>query len=409
MEAAYWKKPMGTTAISLVEKTVGEYPYWDRRPVTGGSPLIDGWRDPNPYEREIRTRGCSSGWALMKMHFSTKVQRTSYIPIFGEEGASIEGTSHWDGWFIQAPQPTRPQFPDGLRARAVNEALLKLKNRAPNLAEAFGERRETVRMIGNSLQKLARALRALRRRDARAFFGHLGLRKNSYTWTDLSDIWLQGRYGWMPLLHTIYDSVKFAEDNDLNRPESFKAHVIRRIKDTEHSTKEYTWLDPSGTTCTFACKSSASTTHKCAVRLDYKLANARLAVASQLGFTNPAALLWELTTLSFVADWIFPLGDWLTAIDADLGWTFIGGSRTETTDTRFHHAVQGFDHASSFYDNVIKAEARIEPRNALRDFHMYRTVYAGPPQPIFPRLETDWFNVRRCLDLIALITQYCKR
>ena len=46
---------------------------------------------------------------------------------------------------------------------------------------------------------------------------------------------------------------------------------------------------------------------------------------SQLGLTDPLGIAWELTRLSFVADWFVPIGAWLQARSADTGWTFVQG------------------------------------------------------------------------------------
>jgi hypothetical protein len=47
--------------------------------------------------------------------------------------------------------------------------------------------------------------------------------------------------------------------------------------------------------------------------------DASLKQLSQLGITNPALLVWELIPYSFVIDWLIPVGDFLSSLDALVG------------------------------------------------------------------------------------------
>jgi len=44
--------------------------------------------------------------------------------------------------------------------------------------------------------------------------------------------------------------------------------------------------------------------------------------ASQLGFTNPANVVWELVPFSFVVDWFLPIGNWLNSLTDLNGLSF---------------------------------------------------------------------------------------
>jgi hypothetical protein len=44
---------------------------------------------------------------------------------------------------------------------------------------------------------------------------------------------------------------------------------------------------------------------------------------AQLGFTNPAAIAWEITPFSFVFDWFYQVGDYLNALSVLSGFEFI--------------------------------------------------------------------------------------
>ena len=56
----------------------------------------------------------------------------------------------------------------------------------------------------------------------------------------------------------------------------------------------------------------------------------------QLGLTNSFAVGWELTTLSWMVDYLFNVGDWLATLTPVEGATFVEG-----TLTRFQQAWPG--------------------------------------------------------------------
>lgn len=69
---------------------------------------------------------------------------------------------------------------------------------------------------------------------------------------------------------------------------------------------------------------SDATTVEKAVAIHYSRKKARTLETPQLisqlvpkllGFTNPAAVLWEATPFSFVVDWFLPIGDYLKTLD----------------------------------------------------------------------------------------------
>jgi len=56
--------------------------------------------------------------------------------------------------------------------------------------------------------------------------------------------------------------------------------------------------------------------YKIRAKARYKISDPALKALAQMGITNPHLLVWELIPYSFVFDWIFPVGDFLSSIDA---------------------------------------------------------------------------------------------
>jgi hypothetical protein len=73
------------------------------------------------------------------------------------------------------------------------------------------------------------------------------------------------------------------------------------------------------------------------VKARYYVRNAGMKQLAQIGITNPALLVWELIPYSFVVDWMIPVGDWLSSLDALVGVEDLrvvrGYKITRTTET----------------------------------------------------------------------------
>jgi hypothetical protein len=231
--------------------------------------------------------------------------------------------------------PEAHSVPNALKSRSLNEALLKVKDRAFNLAEAFGERAETAEMILSKLRTIFKGIHALKRgnlRRAARIFG-VKLKKSIVNYPfHLADLWMEFHYGWYPFILDIYGALEFLNENDLNRPERYAIHAIRNITDKRVG-KSSGMFTPNPGHIEVHYKAVRTELFRSKTRLDYYLVNPQLATLSQLGITNPLSLAWELMTLSWFLDWIIPIGSYLSALDATSGWQFRAGSRTNVTKT----------------------------------------------------------------------------
>lgn len=65
------------------------------------------------------------------------------------------------------------------------------------------------------------------------------------------------------------------------------------------------------------------------------MSNPELFALASLGLLNPASLAWELVPLSFVVDWIVPVGPFLEAMTAGVGIELSHAYRKEYTKSNF--------------------------------------------------------------------------
>jgi hypothetical protein len=238
----------------------------------------------------------------------------------------------WSGWItsdVSSPPTHRteeclrygiPQadFEPTLANRALIKARNKLKGGDIHLGVAFGERRETARFVGNNLERMANivtrsgSLRAWKA-AARRLYKHPELIARYVT-----DQWLELQYALKPVMSDIHGAVTVLDE----RPED---DWVVAVKASERA--EWKVDGPQGTGTNYR-RSQAKVFHGSFVRIDAVIDNAALQTAASLGLTNPLDLAWELTRLSFVVDWAYPLGSYFSSLDATLGWKIKGFSQS---------------------------------------------------------------------------------
>lgn len=345
---------------------------------------IDGWRNPAPYWSTVtREAGPYGTWQSGSGYY----------------GVTREGNLNQacdDGYTRQAPD-----FTVGLRSKAEVQALLQLKDQQVNLSQAFAERAQTSRLIGDNLLKIAKAAVFAKKgliRGAAEILTGPGKRKarkfpRQTNWRDpvrnMGSFWLELQYGWRPLLSDIHGAA--LQLDKYYPPESYRVRVKGKAKELN----EYKFLQnyPGFAPCNYHCQDHV----ECRVRLFYtpKLSGLQAAFGSA-GLSNPLYIAWELVPFSFIADWAIPIGDWLNSLDASNGFTFRGGDRTEYRSRVSH--LSGHLNSPSNY-------------SAMKGFREYtrsdRHIYSDPPFAQFPSFKNPW-GIEHGANSAALLSQVLK-
>jgi hypothetical protein len=115
------------------------------------------------------------------------------------------------------------------------------------------------------------------------------------------------------------------------------------------------------------------------VFLVYKLLSPVLAEMSSLGLINPAEIVWELLPYSFVVDWFVPVSAWLSALTADVGFSFLTGGYSNKAEIRAP-VVSG---ATGFSNGSITHYDLVSPSYFGRNKAFVRTCFEGSPVPGF--------------------------
>lgn len=351
----------------LYSREVGWYPPKKKRTVRPSS-----WRDPTPYSCFKRVGDLSN--------FAGNVTTYAFPPdlrYFNSQTGMLP-TNFYDGMAVPA-LPER--YSSGLESRAVVKALNKLKDQKVNLAVALAERAETAELLVNTLAGLTKAANSLRRGDMRGVAKGLGLRKvpKGPRGEKFFDKWLEYQYGWDPLLQDVYGAVSALHQADQDDPKRYTVTVSARVKDSNESRRTVT---SSGGWKTY---SEYKTLEGAFVRLDYYLENPFLASLSALGITNPALVVWERVPSSFMIDWVIPIGNYLSAFDATLGYKFRAGSLS-----RLFRGEWSADLLPFQGNRPPGSVGPVWGHAQVSQMRLDRTIYGSSPLPRIPSFKNPF-------------------
>lgn len=299
-----------------------------------------------------------------------------------------------------------------MEAILVNKALLKVKDLKFNLAQAFGERKQSVQLLASSVERLILAGRALKTGNFEALAKSLGVvthkrklvrvRKRYRRMTvgeytpdsALANLWLEFKFGWMPILQDIYGAAETLAE--FHRDRYTVSTVTARHKIV---LKALASTYPYGSTGKTADSSTGTMNGRVTFR--FRTGTGLFGTVPHMGLTDPLLLAWELLPFSFVADWALPIGDYLSALTATQGVTFLDGFVTYWTKRDgIRQIADVFDNGNPYFHQVTVKQGsfRTEVLNHRRD------VYAAFPLPRLPVVK-DPLSVDHVVTALALLRQ----
>jgi hypothetical protein len=216
---------------------------------------------------------------------------------------------------------------------AVAKLLSKAKGAEFSLPVFFGEGRETLTMILGTAKKLAGAYSSLRRgnlpkcrlllglgppskRQQNRFFRQFGNDARRAA----ANHWLELQYGWIPLLM----DVKSAAELLASRSEGDKSMIGKVTSRTSSSRLEVSTVQFSSSPYgDMLRRAKIVESWKFAWKFERKDTDS----LGSLGLLNPVSVAWELLPLSFVVDWMLPVGRYLEHLDVPLRFRHVGGTK----------------------------------------------------------------------------------
>lgn len=301
-----------------------------------------------------------------------------------------------------------PQSSDttSIDSRAVTKALLGIKDQKVNVLQIIAEREQTLSLVSSTARQIASSFSHLRRGDIVGAATALGSPKRPsrgsrkdygklYPKEPLkaaANLWLQWTYGWTPLLKDLHGLA------DHYNQEVTKDRIIKLSSKTTGSRNwEYVTLTTlEGWKQIHTQYRSWKYTRKYVIY--YKIAGDTSKSISQLGFTNPALIGWELMPFSFVVDWFLPVGNFISSLDATVGCVFEKGCRTTVTKRSAVTETKADPTSSS---KTFKVDCRL--LETAQDVAISRTTLTSFPSVAMPMWKNPVTAIHAA-NAIALLT-----
>lgn len=361
----------------------------------------------NPYRYEKTEVGPVTG-AIYGDIYGLKSDGSRFLMASTKKSGTSSDMSSWgftDPGSLISPTPE-------MIASAVDECnsrlLSRIKSQKINLAQVWGERAQTFSLIASTATRIASAYKALRsgnivsagrnlagiqpsRRVRRGF-------RERYVSEPLdatARAWLELQYGWLPLLSDIKGLV---DEIDNGRP------IYKDIRATATATRsDHGQYIVDATS--YGHKAVVSWETRVTVKMTsfHQVSAALTGIATQLGLTNPLALGWELLPYSFVVDWLWPLGNYLSNLDATSGVSFSRGCRTVITERKYTVDWYGTgDQPISSPFQSTQSSSSGSARKVVKSLVIQRDAIDALPAPAIPPIKNP-VSLGHALNALALL------
>jgi hypothetical protein len=187
--------------------------------------------------------------------------------------------------------------------RLYAKIMAQAKGTSAQLGATIGEYKSSARMIrsrGEQLANLADNVRNIwtkKRRRSKKF-------ANRYK--TCADLWLEYSFGWAPMFGDLWSAL-----NRMCQPPPRDLSVFAKGKISYEFGLDQPFNGYSG-----------NLTLTMTMFGNVKITNPNVALLADLGLLNPAAVAWELTPWSFVADWMFDISSMIGSWSDNLGRDF---------------------------------------------------------------------------------------
>lgn len=290
-------------------------------------------------------------------------------------------------------------IPSSWRDKALIKARLAMKDQDVNLGEAFAERNQTARLLGDTCLKLWKSAKALKRGNFAGAAKALGISKPrpGRRGHSIPQQWLELQYGWKPLLSDVHGAVTALASRD-------KSKWIITSKGSMKETFDLVYHGPNVASPDYG-SGKASGMKGVYVRIDAIPQNDVTIAMASAGVLNPLDVAWELLPFSFVVDWALPVGDYLNSLDALLGYGPTWCSISTFERSRISHTLVGTAWETTAGSTVFHHTYRREGSAHRERVSLNREVLDTVPLPLMPRFKdpASFGHLANGLSLLAQV------
>jgi hypothetical protein len=192
-----------------------------------------------------------------------------------------------------------------LEKRALNRHYTKLKNQKIDLATELSQTMQTIRLVANAAKRLADTFILLKKGNIVKAFKKLF----PGTFKEVAQDRLAYVYGIKPLFSDIFGAMEHLAEFLQKAPQ---------VKSNGHAKESFT-ENVEFVSSIFKVRVETVSEIRVKYGSSFRVVNPLDRTLSQLGFTNPANVIWELVPFSFVVDWFIRIGDFLNLATATRG------------------------------------------------------------------------------------------
>lgn len=333
---------------------------WNRnmRPASGSSPVRpDGSRAPRAWDRRwgvlaVPNRDYSYFYGVGGNPYYRRDVYGSLLTAIASNGLDNVLSACGASW---SRAVTAGAFPSGVESMARTKLRNQLQDGKAEWGVTLGEMRQTVKGLHQFSSEtldvitwLSKSAKRAKREVVKEILGIPPGTRKAPPWVrgkdrKIVDGWLEYQFSVKPLLGDIQTSSQALSDllfEEL-RPMrmKFKAGGSDR---TVTSYKSGSGFSPGWTGSV-----QAETSTQCHISAIYDITPTTTRTLGSLGLTNPLSTAWELTTLSWMVDYVWGVGDWLKSLTKIDGASFVEGSLTRVQRCSFAGPVSFTPDSSS--------------------------------------------------------------
>lgn len=278
------------------------------------------------------------------------------------------------------------------------KALAKIKQADFDAGVALGELKETLELLIHPFRALSEQFMLMRKE------GLSRVRKGIAFVDAMSGAWLQYRYGIIPLMCDVqsviaYHDRRLEQVTVMQRKSGGQTIDQKKTVNLQWSWYVTDWLSVFDFTGVFHDFQSYKTIH----HVYYKrlVENENLYVMRTLGLhpDQLVSVLWELTRLSFVVDWVVAVGDWLSAVSPTLSIEYLGACTSQKILKEMSCEVTGVRSVLGL-DPAIKV---VKPYWRAWSECLERRVITTPLA--LPAVNPNYAKIARLVDALSLLWQ----
>lgn len=274
----------------------------------------------------------------------------------------------------------------GVLSKLYTNAQSNYANVANMLATA-GQTTDMIASLLDSGISIARTIKKLDVKRAQSYFRKEFGEVRKFA-RQISDLWLQWTYGVAPLIDDV---------NKIAKKASSRKDVVR-FRAVEHTVLRNSQSYTTGGSRIFIAQD-------CEVFVKHQvLMNTTVSIpklAMQHGFGTPLATFWEVIPYSFILDWFYPLGDYLSSHKV-----FSSGVKSYHKSYLYKTSTKISSYPLYKGTGVTTFDWSAGEMTAnIKHVQFVRTPLAYPPAMPTPRFSIGGFTQGRALNALALVLQ----